>query len=325
MRLTMDAVPRYLLEHCGGLQAGQGFLLISDSTTAALVPEFLAAAYALRARVQHVETAVTMQHGVEPDATVLDAMQKADLVVALTLKSLAHTRARQALSARGGRFLSLPGYDAVLLQDPAVTVDYHAQYARTRAFADAFSAGRRVRVATRAGTNITLNIAGRTGNCCPGFVNADHGLGSPPDIEANVSPVETDAEGVVVVDGSVACAEIGLLLQPLRLTVSGGRITRFESDNMETVEICQALFSRVGDAKAYVLAECGVGLNPAARLTGNMLTDEGVLGCVHFGFGSNATVGGLNDVPFHLDFVFRSASLWVDDEPWLLDGVPTKG
>jgi leucyl aminopeptidase (aminopeptidase T) len=252
-------------------------------------------------------------------------MDQADLVAGLTFKSLAHTRTRLSFTDGGGRYLSLPGYTETLLNDPAVTADFHSQFSITKSIAEAFSKGSRVRVATAAGTDIQLDIAGRVGNCCPGFVSADYRLGSPPDIESNVSPVEDASEGIVVVDGSVACEEIGLLHAPITLHVAGGRIRRFESNILEYVETCERLFARVGSPLAYVLAECGVGLNPAATLTGNMLTDVGVLGCVHFGFGSNATVGGLNDVPFHIDFVFRQASLWIDGQAILLDGEPVIG
>jgi 2,5-dihydroxypyridine 5,6-dioxygenase len=310
---------RHLLERCGGLRAGERFVLISDPITEPLVPAFLRCARALGAVVDHVVIAEADRHGVEPGETAEACMLDADLVAAVTLKSIAHTRARRGLNAQGGRFLSLPGYTEAMLCDPAVRVDYRAQYPLVRAVTDLFSKGEQVRVRTAAGTDIRLSIAGRTGNCCPGFVDENYRLGSPPDIESNVSPIEEASEGVVVVDGSVACEEIGLLRTPIVLNISGGRITSFESDNPHYVSQCEAIFSRVGSPLAYVLAECGVGLNPEAKLTGNMLTDEGVLGCVHFGFGSNSTVGGLNDVPFHLDFVFRDASLWVD-ETLVLDG-----
>ena len=64
--------------------------------------------------------------------------------------------------------------------------------------------------------------------------------------------------------------------------------------------------------KSKILAECGVGFNPKAKLKGYMLTDEGAFGTMHFGFGSNITVGGLNDVPFHLDFVLKKPTIMVD-------------
>ena len=40
----------------------------------------------------------------------------------------------------------------------------------------------------------------------------------------------------------------------------------------------------------------------------------------HFGFGSNATVGGQNDVSFHLDVVFREETLEIDGSPILEHG-----
>lgn len=315
----------YLLRHCGALKAAEKFYLIGDPTTSELMEYFVCGAKGLGANVEYVVMPAASRHGMEPSDQIADSMLQADLVVALTLKSIAHTRARLALNAKGGRFLSLPGYSQVLFEDPALLVDYHAQFPLTCAVSEAFTKGGTVRVRTQAGTDINLNIFGREGNCCPGFVNETFGLGSPPDIEANVSPVEEDSEGVVVVDGSVATEELGLLETPIILHIRGGRIIRFESRNSEYVRICERIFASVGNPLAYVLAECGVGLNPAAQLTGNMLTDEGALGCMHFGFGSNVTVGGKNDVPFHLDFVFRNASLWVDNVAVLIDGVPVKG
>lgn len=317
-------ISSYLLSHCGALKAGERVLLIGDETTQNLMNYFILGAQNLGAQVEHIFMTAASRHGVEPNEEIGARMLHADLVAALTLKSIAHTRARLALNERGGRFLSLPGYSEVLFEDPALLVDYHAQYALTRSVSDAFTNGKTVLVRSEAGTDIRLNIEGRAGNCCPGFVNEHFGLGSPPDIEANVSPVEDASEGIVVVDGSVATEELGLLDTPIILHVEGGRIVRFESKNAEYVRRCESIFSRIGSPLAYVLAECGVGLNPMAKLTGNMLTDEGVLGCIHFGFGSNSTVGGKNAVPFHLDFVFRNASLWVDDAPLMLNGVPVK-
>ena len=315
----------HLLSLCGALQSGERFLLVVDASTQALAERFLTAARVLGAHAETAVIPVADRHGAEPPPFLAPMMQQADLVAGLTFKSLAHTRTRLAFTEAGGRYLSLPGYSESLLRDPAITADFHAQFERTRRITEAFTAGSRVRVATAAGTDIQLDIAGRVGNCCPGFVSSDYRLGSPPDIESNVSPVEDASEGIVVVDGSVACEEIGLLRAPITLHVAGGRIRRFESEIPEYVETCERLFARVDSPLAYVLAECGVGLNPAATLTGNMLTDEGVLGCVHFGFGSNATVGGLNDVPFHIDFVFRQASLWIDGQPILLYGEPVIG
>lgn len=306
----------HLLGHCGGLAAGERVAIIVDSKTEELGRAFAAAARRQGAIVAVEEVPVAPAHGTEPTQAAAAVMAASDLIIGLTWMSMAHTSARRQATDAGARYLSLPEYTKALLHDPAVMVDYRAQESVVRRVADAFTAGSTVRVTSAAGTDMRLDIRGRVGNCCPGFVRDPGSLGSPPDIEANVSPIETASEGIVVVDASVPCPEIGLLRRPLVLRVQGGRITAFEGEDAKVVASVRKLFERVGSDKAYVLAECGIGLNPMARVSGSMLTDEGAAGCVHFGFGSNCTVGGLNDVGFHLDFVFRDAAVAIDGLPF---------
>ena len=57
------------------------------------------------------------------------------------------------------------------------------------------------------------------------------------------------------------------------------------------------------------LAELGVGTNDRARLTGNVLEDEKILGTVHVAFGASAGIGGTVSVPVHLDCLVRQPTL----------------
>lgn len=303
----------HVLRHCGTLTAGEALVIVCDRSTRDIAKVFAEDAGALTDRITLHEVPETAMHGAEPPATVAAAMLTADLILGLTRMSMAHTRARLAACRRGARYLSLPDYSAPLLNDPALTTDFHAAAPRVRRFADALDRGSRVRVTSARGTDIALDIAGRAANCCPGLVDGPGALGSPPDIEANISPLESKSNGVIVVDGSIPCREIGLLRTPVILTVRDGAMCGIASADAGLEARLSEIFARVGAANAYILGECGIGLNPAARLTGNMLTDEGAFGCVHFGFGSNATVGGVNDVPFHLDCVLREPTLQVDD------------
>jgi leucyl aminopeptidase (aminopeptidase T) len=206
-----------------------------------------------------------------------------------------------------------------LLCDPSIMVDYEAQATTVRRFADAFTNASEIRVKTRSGTDLAMRVDGRVGNCCPGFVRKAGDLGSPPDIEANISPIETSAQGIAVIDGSIACPDLGLLKAPVTLALENGSVVEIDSALDEYVEALTQMLGPSGSPRR-VLAECGVGLNPNARLRGVMLVDEGTLGCVHFGFGANHAVGGCNVVDFHLDFVMRDASLWVDGVSMIRDG-----
>jgi leucyl aminopeptidase (aminopeptidase T) len=309
----------YLLEHCGSLVSNEKLAIICDSATRDLAELFKQQASLIIKHVELYEMPMANKHGEEPNLIVKEAMLSANLIISLCTFSLAHSQARIDAGKNGARFLSLPLYSWELLSDPSVTFNFKSQAPIVRFVTNAFTNGKTARVTTKKGTDITLGIDGRIGNFCPGFVDSTSLLGSPPDIESNVSPVEDKSEGVVVIDGSITCPEIGLLTSPVILTVKKGRITSFASENKEYVKILDKMFEGA-DSKRRVLAECGVGLNPEAKLTGTMLTDEGAMGCMHFGFGSNYTVGGQNKVDFHLDFVFREASLYIDDKSIIING-----
>jgi leucyl aminopeptidase (aminopeptidase T) len=239
-------------------------------------------------------------------------MSASDLILGVTSKSMAHTKARVNACDRGARYLSLPEYDLELLRHPALRIDFVACAARARRVADILTRASSIRVVSPGGTDIMLDARGRTANFCPGYVDHDHKLGSPPDIESNVSPVEDGSHGVVVVDGSIAYPGFGRLHDPVRLTVEGGRIVRWDGEPARVAQL-EALFAPY-PPNAKVLAEFGIGFNPEAKLCGNMLMDEGCYGAFHFGFGSNATVGGKNAVPFHVDFVFYASEFYADGE-----------
>jgi leucyl aminopeptidase (aminopeptidase T) len=310
-----------IIFNCGGLKIDDSVLILCDASTRKIADEFLKCAISVNPKVKLMEIPDLPNHGAEPVSYAKEAMCRASLIFSLCRYSLAHSRARVDSSLAGARFLSLPLYDWFLLEDECLRIDYSAEAGRVRKFADAFTAGQKVHVTSVAGTNIRLEITGRIGNYCPGLVKDPGDLGSPPDIEANVSPIENSAEGVVIVDGSITMPGFGLLLTPVELEVRSGKVVEFRSDNSDYVKRLNQLFGEANSLRR-VVAECGVGLNPAAKLTGSMLTDEGALGCVHFGLGSNYTVGGLNKVDFHLDFVFRDASLSVDGKQLINLGVP---
>ena len=115
-----------------------------------------------------------------------------------------------------------------------------------------------------AGTDIELDVSGRYGNACPGSVREPGMLGSPPDIEANIAPIEQGSNGQVVVDGSIPCREIGLLSSPITLGVRDGNIVSIDGDR-EISRKLNEMFDHAG-ASSRVLAEFGIGLNRAAKL-----------------------------------------------------------
>ena len=301
----------YILEKCGSLTQDDRVCLIFDASTENIASYFQDCLKCRNIEFSSVVVPEQLNHGQEPPMSVALEMLDSTLIICLTKYSMAHTNARRNATNRFSRFLSLPYYDHELLDDPAVRVDYKSQAPQVRYLADYLTNGNKAEVKSNLGTSLVMDISGRIGNYCPGFVEKPGELGSPPDIEANVSPLEGGSNGMIAVDGSITCDELGLLETPVFLTVEKGKVIGIESANGNYVEILEKLLGPI-NSKRRVVAELGIGVNPLAKLTGKMLTDEGAYGFVHFGLGSNSTVGGLNDAGFHLDFVISKASLWVD-------------
>ncbi len=258
-------------------------------------------------------------HGQEPTESVAMNMLKSDVIFCLTPMSLAHTQARKSATGAGARYLSLPDYSMDVLQSKALHTDFTALVSECDGLADVLDHGAVVHVTNTAGTNIEFSIKGRHANRCPGIVNKSGQLGSPPDAEVNIAPLEGYGNGVIVVDGSIPCREVGLLSEPVSLTVQDSKVVKVSSPNKSVELAVQKLFSSAGE-KSKIIGEFGIGLNPNAELCGVMLEDEGCAGTVHFGIGSSATIGGTNDVAFHLDFILRSPSVTVDGAEVISNG-----
>jgi aminopeptidase len=125
--------------------------------------------------------------------------------------------------------------------------------------------------------------------------------------EIYCAPLETEAAGVIVFDASIG--DIGLLKYPLKVFVSGGRITIFESEDTELVNKITALTNVDDDAK--VIGELGIGINPSAVITGIMLEDEKAKGTAHIAFGNNADFpgGGKNHSQIHRDYLLYQPTI----------------
>lgn len=165
----------------------------------------------------------------------------------------------------------------------------------------------KIHIKTEEGTDIILGVRGR-------IFSGDVGVGAGemcnlPCGEVYCAPLETEANGVVVFNASIG--DIGLLKKDLKVFIRAGKITRFESDDSELVSKISELTNVDNDAK--VIGELGIGINPGARITGNMLEDEKALGTAHIAFGNNADFpsGGKNNSQIHRDFLFYRPTIEV--------------
>lgn len=307
----MKSAIHHIVSHCGNLKKNEKTLVIYDQSTKELSKYFYKNILKKTKKIKMNNIGNVKFHGKEVNKSLEKAMCDSKLIFCLTKYSLAHSTARLKASKKGARFLSLPNYSFKFLKDRSIKVNYKKIAKKTQKLANILTKGDQINLFSKAGTNLNLKIKGRKGNCCPGFVKKKGDLGSPPDIEANISPHENSSNGIAIINGSITHPKLKKLKQNLKLKISKGKINIIESENQKNKNLLNKIFGKKG-SKKRVLAECGIGLNPKAKLSGHMLTDEGSLGCIHLGFGANHTVGGKNKIDFHIDLVMKRTSLYVD-------------
>ena len=123
-------------------------------------------------------------------------------------------------------------------------------------------------------------------------------------------PVTGSAEGTLIADASVPYLGIGLLEEPIVCGVRDGLIA--EMTGGPQADFLREHLESFADPHCFNVAELGVGLNPNARLTGEMLEDEGVMGTIHIGIGTSHTLGGEIVAPTHYDLLMWEPTIAVD-------------
>jgi leucyl aminopeptidase (aminopeptidase T) len=291
-----------------GVQRGEDVLVIADEGTRAIGEALRSAAAGAGADAVLALMDERATDGTEPPPTIAAALPQADVFIAPTSRSLSHTQARKQATDAGARGATLPGVTADMLAR-LMGVDFEALGARCRAVSDLLEAGEEAHVTCPRGTDLRLDLRGRHGIPDDGDLTARGAFGNLPSGEGFIAPAGGDG---VLVAGSLAA--IGLVQgEPARLTVRDGRLVQATQPEGERL---LEMLREHGDAGTN-LAELGVGTNDAARLTGNVLEDEKILGTVHVAFGASAAIGGNVSVPIHLDCVVLDASLTVDGTPVL--------
>ena len=133
-------------------------------------------------------------------------------------------------------------------------------------------------------------------------------------------------EGVIVFDGSMTFSDGDALLEtPITCKVERGFVTDITGGaealrllktitEAENLALLQEAEGKLPEGQGLVyrrnarnIGELGIGLNPAANITGNMLEDEKAFNTCHFAIGENYD----NDAPslIHLDGVVRNPTI----------------
>jgi leucyl aminopeptidase (aminopeptidase T) len=203
-----------------------------------------------------------------------------------------------------------------------LNVDYAAMQATGEAVRKALSGGKTARITTPAGTDLTVQVAGRQAFASDGVLSDDKlkkgGVACQlwlPAGEVYVTPVPGTAEGTVVVE---RMSWKGKEIRGLRLRFAKGKLTEMKAES--GLEEFQAMYDASGAGKdEFSLLQ--VGINPAVRLPKDSLGRLYMeAGAIWIGTGNNVWAGGDNNASFGVDCLLRGGTLVIDGKALVQDG-----
>ena len=211
------------------------------------------------------------------------------------------------------RYLNLSGMNVDMLVRTIGRVDMQTLGEFQGKFADMLRAARKIRLTSPAGEDVEIeldakapvvNDVGFADTPGPHFLSGQLTVG-----------YSSSVNGAIVFDGSVV-PPIGLVKEPVKLHVKNGKVEKVEGGSDALA--LDAWLKSFNDPNMLHMAHLSFGLNPGAKLTGNIVEDERVWGSTEWGLGyvgPDLTKDGKPiPAPSHTDGICLNTSVWLDGE-----------
>ena len=312
-----------VIDTCMDLRRGENVLIVCDSTTTDIGQCLHEVATRRSDRVLLVVMPKGRHHGDEPPSPVSNLMRQQQVVIAPTRYSLTHTRAVRQAIKDGARVATMPGMTLEMFTKGGMSADFNIIKKNIGEMNAVLRRKRIVNVKSESGTNVTFEVNWREWKFDDnGICNRPRMLTNLPAGKIFTLPREGTMNGTIVIDGSWDSA---LVDEPVVLQIENGLVVDVKGGTAAAQirqtfgEAAKRLRSKEKE-NVWTIAEFGFGMNPNARLMGNVLEDEKRLGTAYFSIGDNTTLGGTAAVGIQISGVLASPSLWLDEFQLLDNG-----
>ncbi len=300
-----------VLKRVLAVKKDEQFLIVSDEHKSRLARLFYNAARRITTQAHFLIFPSIRESGAEPPSIVASAIQSSSVFLILTKFSLTHTHAVKTATKLGARGVSMPGFTRQMFR--ALFVDYRKLAAIGKRVAKELRKAKEVEVSSRSGTRLKFEISGREVHVDDGDLREKGRLGNLPAGEVFVAPIEESANGILVID-SMKSAGVTYARKGTKIEIRNGKAVGISNKQCRLARV----FRRVKNAG--FLCEFGIGINPKAKVIGNILQDEKALGTCHVAFGTNITFGGKIKSSVHLDAIIFKPTIKIDGKILMKDG-----
>lgn len=298
------------VKQCMKIQKEEKVLIITDEKINQLLPRSIE--YVCKqqhAKVTLVNIKPLERNGQEPEKELAEMMKEFDVEFLITSKSLSHTKARKEACKAGARIASMPGIKEFSFVEGGLTADYNEVKKLSLKMFNKIKKANKLEIKNSNGTNIILEIGDYEIDIDDGLYHKPGDFGNLPAGEVCTSPNDFSVNGKVVID------KMSRFGQNITLEIRNSFVEKIYGSDVLEKEV-----ELLGD-KSRIIAEIGIGTNPKAKVIGNILEDEKVLGTLHIAIGNNMSFGGKNDIQFHQDGIILNPTLLVDGKIIIKNGI----
>lgn len=298
-----------VLKKCLNIKKNEKVLIITDKNKTKIANILFNAAKKLTSEVVLVNIPVAELPSTEPPAKIASFMKKFDVILAPTSKSLTHTKATQNAAKTGARIATLPGITEKVFSQ-SLTADFKKVEKLTKKLYSKLKNAKKIKILTPSGTNIVL---------CPRRWVLDTGIikkgsvGNIPAGEIFCAPLERKTDGVLVIDSMQDNGEVYAQKGTSVVIIDGKAAIIAGKSKLEHY------FRTIKNSTN--VAEFSIGTNYKAKIIGNILQDEKVLGTAHIAFGSNFDFGGRIKSGMHLDTILFKPTIYADKKVIMRKGI----
>jgi len=297
-----------VMKQCMGLKPNERLLIVSNIETTEIAQALFCAGLEIAMDCRWLVYPTGKINGEEPPEWVADAFTTVDVVVAPTQKSISHTHARRnACNRYKTRIATLPG----ITQDSFIrglSADYDEIAKISARVYNALKSHKLATITSPSGTNLIVELGNMPVQSI-GKITTPGSFSNLPDGESELAP--KNANGILVVD---RCGNT--ITEPTRIDLKNGYIVDIEktASGERFAHMIESSEKKDCNSNARFIAEFAIGTNPNARITGNLLEDEKVLGTCHIAFGDNTSYpGGTNESILHIDTIVISPTIFLDN------------
>jgi 2,5-dihydroxypyridine 5,6-dioxygenase len=258
--------------------------------------------------------------GLATNPLAVDALKQTDMLVDLTF--LLFSKEQFAIQDAGTRILTVVE-PAPLLARLMPTQELRE---RVEVGAELLRKAASMRITSPGGTDVTYRLGVYPTMSEYGYTDEPGRWDHWPAAFVFTGGADDGVDGTIVLSPGDVLLPFNTYVQaPVTITIEKGFVTDIRGGL--DAELLTSYIRSFDDPRGYGMSHVGWGLDERAQWHGLTQFPGGMgmelrsfYGNVMFSIGPNNELGGPNDTPCHFDIPMRNCSLFLDDEPIVLDG-----